>query len=587
MLIVHDNTRPAKWIARFPNKLSDFEIQLVGKDKHNRDQVLATADSLKNKTPSIGLTHTLEKSSWCGIKLIRKNVTNKEALRFNLHVTGASTKKGYFNGYEKTATMSKMESPFLICVGSYGQDASGKLAPSPFSSHGQTLTGEVIPHILGPGQLKIDDQVINGTSFSTPFLASLYGFMGSWNIKNLIEASVSHAPLKPGLSTAEKSRWGVPDFIKLMDNPCTKPDKLTDISHEAGKDSLIIRFNYSRKCMEGLSYYPTVALKGNILEDNYRVMTKLMNRSNKKLPLRGHKKYKSQSKHIENQAVEIKIPYKKFKRRYFGVDLEAVFQIRTHAQWDPVGIKGAPEYRFTLPFPAPLSDKFKGEAAYKNIQNALAAGQDKDALDLADRALSSDFFDKEGTHPGAKGYTYWRRGVAHMRLGDPGKAQQDFLASVAAGYKHPMLTADLAMSYFIQKNYAKAEELFTSIDTNDEKGFIYGMYRFLAAVYQNKGKAALARLNENPWGVDHKKWPGALAGLYLNKISKNDLLRLTIQEKKMRNRALWASQSSFFIGELAILTKNIKLAAQSYTQVRMTQVVDDHTYWAAKYMDKP
>ncbi|WDP84336.1 MAG: hypothetical protein HUN05_03505 [Desulfobacter sp.] len=150
----HELTLELFW-NEFPKKKSDLIVQLV--DKTGR--LITQADSLDSKIPRIRLTYLPREKQLADIKLIAQKVVNPENLKFSLYVNQTNLEKGFFNGFERTAALSKFESPFLISVGSYGRDKN-QPAPSYFSSHGQTVDGDVIPHILGPGQLKLAEKKI-------------------------------------------------------------------------------------------------------------------------------------------------------------------------------------------------------------------------------------------------------------------------------------------------------------------------------------------------------------------------------------------------------------------------------------------
>ncbi|WDP84335.1 MAG: hypothetical protein HUN05_03500 [Desulfobacter sp.] len=165
----------------------------------------------------------------------------------------------------------------------------------------------------------------------------------------MIQASTSHTPLKKGLSRAEASRWGIPDLEKIKNNPCRNSDRITHLSHRLTKDGITLKFQFSRKCMQGLTYYPAVTLKTEGVSGKTKKITLLKQKNTPQKNLVFFAVYKSLTREIENQKVEIKMPFAQFKKEYFGKNIIPVFHVRTRAQWDASPITNQPEYRFQLP----------------------------------------------------------------------------------------------------------------------------------------------------------------------------------------------------------------------------------------------
>ncbi|MFT6658731.1 NADase-type glycan-binding domain-containing protein [Maritalea sp.] len=167
-----------------------------------------------------------------------------------------------WNGLRSNGDYAIWDSPFLIPVGSVGE-IDGKLSPSVFSSIDMSNEGKVQPLIYGPGQLNLNGETFNGTSYSTPFIAALYSAFGTFNIRNYIEQTTSFKPFLDGLSVSEVSRWGTPDYRKMLavgGNVCLeKKAELLDAKVENGRISAKLKI--SRNCMEKTKYGVTMRLE--------------------------------------------------------------------------------------------------------------------------------------------------------------------------------------------------------------------------------------------------------------------------------------------------------------------------------------
>ena len=230
-----------------------------------------------------------------------------------------------------SSDQSIWDSPFLIPVGSVGE-LGAKLSPSPFSSIDISDQGHVSPLLLGPGQLDIGEGVLNGTSFSTPFIAALYSPFGSFNIKNYIEQTTSFNAFNTGLSKYEVSRWGTPDYKKLLavkGNSCLESryelESATSIEGEVG-----MFFNLTRNCMEAIDY--TIAVKLETVEANpdtgyVEFVTAEANDRTVDYILK--RQFHSDEKRIENKSIEFKGTTVPIEERFIGQEVRPIFYIAT------------------------------------------------------------------------------------------------------------------------------------------------------------------------------------------------------------------------------------------------------------------
>jgi len=223
------------------------------------------------------------------------------------------------------------DSPFLIPVGSVGE-IDGKLAPSTFSSIDLSNKGNILPLIHGPGQLKLGDEVLNGTSFSTPFIAALYSPFGTFNIRNYIEQTTSFNPFLEGLSISEVSRWGTPDYGKMLavgGNACLEGDQKL-LEGRVENDRVIAKLKFSRNCMEGLKYGVTMRLETvdpNPETGYVETVTATVNGQN---VIYAVSKYgKSQGISIEDKLIDFSGAFEPIDAQFKGKMVRPIFQLFT------------------------------------------------------------------------------------------------------------------------------------------------------------------------------------------------------------------------------------------------------------------
>lgn len=317
-----------------------FELQLIKDD----GSVVASQSNGTKTTAVTALVYKPKEDGYLGIRVIDKTSGKPAKKQFlGLIVSGAGTGDGFFNGTDSLNAFSQFESPFLISVGSFGLDKAGQPAPSKFSSIGRTNSGEVAPQVIGPGQLKMDDgEVLNGTSFSTPFIAAMYSVFASYNIRDVIEMTTTQEYWRSGLARDEWGRWGIPQASKLFSNPCDKSNKVKNFKQTIEKETLIIEFDFSRNCMTGMDYYLHA-----FLYDGERYFP--LHLPGSKQRLRGWVRKHSKNRHFYDEPVRIEIPFKWIPKSQFGKSVEMKLKISTLAQWDPIAVPLKEKFLFTLP----------------------------------------------------------------------------------------------------------------------------------------------------------------------------------------------------------------------------------------------
>ncbi len=249
-----------------------------------------------------------------------------------------------FNGVQTALTYLHRENPFVVYVGSFGAAPNG-LAPSSFSDIGANADGAILPHVLGPGQLRLDGTTLSGTSFASPFLTALYATRVGYNVKNLIERSTTMAPLAPDAAAPERSRWGVPDARKIASalKDITGPTRIDAVSHETAAEHVTIRLRVSRCCMESLTWYVGVALVDDATG------APIAGPDGK--PVAAEAALRRDEKDVMNHPLEVRIP-RAALAPHGGKTVRLAFSVRVRA-WraPPPGaliVDDAPVYRFAL-----------------------------------------------------------------------------------------------------------------------------------------------------------------------------------------------------------------------------------------------
>lgn len=169
------------------------------------------------------------------------------------HVSGTRGFKS--NGAESGVFPGTVSSPYVISVGSFGRDPITKLpVPSDFSSISHH--SEIMPMLHGPGELIIDNRVIQGTSFATPFIGAFTALRPVISPYNLMEGIASHDLWAEESDEARVSRWGIPTFDNLHDNSLPVFSGQTEVSQISAESidggGLRIKFVVRRPYMEGM-----------------------------------------------------------------------------------------------------------------------------------------------------------------------------------------------------------------------------------------------------------------------------------------------------------------------------------------------
>jgi hypothetical protein len=251
---------------------------------------------------------------------------------------------GEVNGVQTLSSYVYRENPFVIFVGSFGRGGAG-LAPSAFSDIGASANGAVYPHVLGPGQLRLDGKELSGTSYASPFLTALYATRVGYNIKNLIERSASTAALDPAAQPYERSRWGVPDAAKLLAElrAVTGPTRIGNMSHAEEAGHLVFRFQVSRCCMESMTWYVRLGLIDPVSRQP------LVGPDGK--PIAVEVALRKDEKDFVRHPVEARIPLAAIAA-HKGKRAALDYGLRVRAWRDPppdsLAIDEAPNYRLTL-----------------------------------------------------------------------------------------------------------------------------------------------------------------------------------------------------------------------------------------------
>lgn len=243
-----------------------------------------------------------------------------------------------WNGLRSSGDYAFWDSPFLIPVGSVGE-IDGKLSPSAFSSIDLSNKGEVQPLIYGPGQLNLNGETLNGTSYATPFIAALYSPFGSFNIRNYIEQTTSFKSFLDGLSVFEVSRWGTPDYEKMLavgGNACLESkQELLDAKVEDNR--IIAKFRFSRNCMEGIKYGVTLRLETVEANPDTGYVENVTATVNDQTVVYAITKYeKSESAAISDKLVEFSGVFDPIDARFKGKMVRPIFQLFT--QMDHQGV---------------------------------------------------------------------------------------------------------------------------------------------------------------------------------------------------------------------------------------------------------
>jgi len=369
-----------KWQRKDEKDIKDkIEVRLV--DKKNKKLPII----IKKQSNKLIIKYTSEKDQRLFLQIIDKGIVNPKDKHFSLYVKNINTSKMYANGFGVSAELALKESPFVIAVGSYGMGEDGKLVPSSFSSFTKTVDGALLPHIMGPGQLKIGEKSIEGTSFSSPFISAFYAKYNGYNIKNLVESTSTKRLLSKNILPVEEARWGVPDVMSVSKSNCFLSDKVENFKTEIKDKNIVVEFDYSRRCMEGLQYKVVLKLNGSRFTPE-GVFEKVI----------GEKYYsskiiKSLTKHIDKQHVSIEVPFLDLQEEFGGTFMKASFYIMTRNTKKPDSFRVKGKFDFKIP----LGKEKDPEdlAIFDKAYDYFLRGLNSEAVRLIDKGLSKNLFD--------------------------------------------------------------------------------------------------------------------------------------------------------------------------------------------------
>lgn len=235
-----------------------------------------------------------------------------------------------WNGLRSSGDYAIWDSPFLIPVGSVGED-KGRLAPSAFSSIDKSNKGKTMPLVLGPGQIIVGKETHEGTSFATPFIAALYAPFSTQNISNVIEHTSSFDAIAKGFSELELGRWGVPNAQKLLgSNHCTK-NKYQLNNLQSADEKLSVELQFSLNCMEKIKYaiVMTLETEGADPKTGRRgIITNMID--GKERALKVIQRDMSDQQDIIDKKISFVADLKNLSPRFHGMKVLPKFQIYTY-----------------------------------------------------------------------------------------------------------------------------------------------------------------------------------------------------------------------------------------------------------------
>lgn len=570
----------------FPERVSDFEIQLV--DKENT--VVASASAL-GPLPVIELFYKAVENQALWLKLVNKSAqTPSPDLKFGMFVRGPNTSRALLNGQESMGIMAQFESPFLTVVGSFGQDKSGHLQPSNFSSIGHTNTGQIGPHILGPGQFLIDGKQINGTSFATPFIAALYSVFGSYNIKNVIEATATKAKLTAGLVPEEQSRWGTPDANTIFSNICDQSNKIENLRSSIEADKLVVEFDFTRDCMEGLDYYLHAYVRGEKpISAEMFAIDLIPVAGAPKQKLRGWVKNHSKTRTVVAEPMRIEMPFKHIPRHQFGRPISLSFKISTRAQWDPVAIYSkSPELKITLPMPSPLSGEILVGKLAQKANRAVELHRFPDAIQLATLALETPALSVENSALARNS-----RAMASIGLHDLAGLEAFARDDVAALPDSPIAALRLGDILLSQHKFTAAHDQFKSCLNEKGDDLFHCQIGYIVASLLSgldaRGEIAATYDNSGAALANSPSMHGKALAVFLGHLSGREYRDyfLDVARANMgKPKAVQAiSSGSYYLGLMGFSGGNKKIALDGFHQSAASGAVSLEAAVSKQWLD--
>lgn len=203
-----------------------------------------------------------EQNARIALRIRTTGLRPEERPRLKIRIVHAAGATGYqANGEESAGVPSTILSPNIISVGSFGRDPQTGLAlPSEFSSIAEGKDGKY-PHILGPGEIIIDNEVYQGTSYATPILAAMASLRGDISTKSLMRLISTQNGWAPGVDDRLKGRWGIPSLERLVTPkhwskelpPMNQPPEVSGFRYQRNKSGeLIFSFQARKALMNGM-----------------------------------------------------------------------------------------------------------------------------------------------------------------------------------------------------------------------------------------------------------------------------------------------------------------------------------------------
>lgn len=225
-----------------------FEVVLVDEDQEIIGRAASKADGVANvPVPAEGERY------WAQIHSTELTV----GAPIVIVAEGASGSSRYYNGEDSVPYQARFESPFFAVAGAYW-NIDGTLKPLEMSSRGRDIYGDVLPHVLGPGTILLEDGTkLSGTSVAAPALAALYAPLSrNYSLKELIAATSDFSRLEESEDIAEYTRYGVPDFSKLLPGGATRvfgSPEVTGFQTHTKDGRFGVAFELDQCCMNGMS----------------------------------------------------------------------------------------------------------------------------------------------------------------------------------------------------------------------------------------------------------------------------------------------------------------------------------------------
>jgi hypothetical protein len=203
---------------------------------------------------------TPDHSGWLAIRARADGLSAEKRELLQVRIMHRGGTSGFQHNGEHSATFpSEVNSPYIISVGSVGRDPdTGKPFPSAFSSIGKNAVG-LIPHVSGPGELIIDNRVINGTSFSTPLIGALASFRSDFSPRSMLAQVSTHEDWTPGVDESRKGAWGIPSFERMGDKSLpifSSKAEVSKIGAEILKNGdFRVKFAFKKPYMQGMRLF--------------------------------------------------------------------------------------------------------------------------------------------------------------------------------------------------------------------------------------------------------------------------------------------------------------------------------------------